>query len=164
MKRMCLVGTKRLVKSKIAIDLLFATPALEEKWGSLVPKRVLKKWVSHAIQQDANFVIRLVGNAESKKLNLTFRGQDHATNILTFTMHDPLLDKHVSADLVMCAPVIIQEAKAQGKELLDHFAHLLIHGVLHAQGFDHEDEIDVQAMESLEIAILKGLKIRNPYE
>jgi probable rRNA maturation factor len=67
------------------------------------------------------------------------------------------------ADLVLCMPIIEKEAKKQGKTTEDHFAHLIVHGVLHAQGFDHEDEIDALAMESLEIAILKRLKIQNPY-
>jgi probable rRNA maturation factor len=156
--------TKNHVKYELDVELQFATPALEDKWGSHLPKRLLKKWIKAAVKQDAKFLVRLVGSAESKKLNAEYRGQDHATNILTFTLHDPIIDNFLIADLVICIPVVEREAKEQGKNALDHFIHLIIHGVLHAQGFDHEDEIDAMAMESLEIAILKNLKIKNPYQ
>ena len=101
--------------------------------------------------------------AESKRLNNQYRGQNHATNILTFTLTEEDTPSLLVADLILCMPVIEKEARAQAKSIEDHFAHLIVHGTLHAQGFDHEDAIEALAMESLEIAILKRLKINNPY-
>ena len=103
---------------------------------------------------------------EGLALNQAYRDGDHATNILTFSLNDEdsdLTKDTILADFVFCMPVIEKEAKAQGKEVLHHFIHLLVHGVLHAQGFDHEDPIEAEAMEALEIAILHRLKLENPY-
>jgi probable rRNA maturation factor len=153
---------KKSSKHQLDVTLQFATPALEGTWSEVLTNRKVRKWVRAAIQQPAKFVIRCVGTAEGKKLNEQFRGQNHATNVLTFTLHDPTT-KSLEADLILCMPVVVREAKEQKKEVNDHLVHLIIHGVLHAQGFDHEDETDALAMENLEIAILKSLKINNPY-
>jgi probable rRNA maturation factor len=157
------MASKSLMKYQLDLAVQFGSPSLEKTWAERLPSNKMKKWVRSAIQRDAKFVIRLVGNAESKKLNHTYRGQNHATNILTFTLHENDSSGPLEADLILCMPVIVREAKEQGKDVLDHFAHLIIHGALHAQGFDHEDETDALAMESLEIAILRSLKINNPY-
>jgi probable rRNA maturation factor len=151
---------------KYQVHTQFATTALENKWDELLTDTQLKKWIKAACQLPFEFTLRLVNAKEGLLLNQMYRGEDHATNILTFSLNDlsnGLTDQTVTADFVFCIPVIEKEAKAQGKELLHHFIHLLIHGVLHAQGFDHEDPIEAQAMETLEIAILHRLKLKNPY-
>ncbi|MEI7427661.1 MAG: rRNA maturation RNase YbeY [Betaproteobacteria bacterium] len=145
------------------LELQFSNRALETKWATIFSLKLIRPWVKAALQQPAQVVVRLVGSAESKRLNYQYRAQNHATNILTFTLSENTLSAELIADLLICMPVLEKEAKKQGKTLEHHFAHLIIHGMLHAQGFDHEDEIDALAMESLEIAILKRLKIQNPY-
>jgi probable rRNA maturation factor len=145
------------------LELQFSNQTLETKWATIFSLKLIRPWVKAALQQPAQVVVRLVGSAESKRLNYQYRAQNHATNILTFSLSENMPSAELMADLVICMPVLEKEAKKQGKTLEHHFAHLIVHGMLHAQGFDHEDEIDALAMESLEIAILKRLKIQNPY-
>jgi probable rRNA maturation factor len=154
---------KRKASFGLGLELQFASEALEKKWSGIFSPKKIRPWVKAGLQQDSVILIRLVGLAESKRLNRDYREQDHSTNILTFTLTEDMPSSKLMADLVLCMPIIEKEAKKQGKTTEDHFAHLIVHGVLHAQGFDHEDEIDALAMESLEIAILKRLKIQNPY-
>lgn len=105
--------------------------------------------------------VRIVGDAEARALNRQYRGKDYATNVLTF---DYETEPVVMADLVLCGPVVEREAREQGKSLRDHYAHLLVHGTLHAQGWDHEtNERDALAMETLEILLLGALGLPNPY-
>jgi len=101
-----------------------------------------------------------VGQAEGRALNRQYRGKDYATNVLTF---DYTREPVVSADLVLCAPVVEREAREQGKPLVAHYAHLLVHGTLHAQGLDHEKDADASAMEARETAILVALGFEDPY-
>ncbi len=153
----------RKASFQLGLELQFASETLEAKWADIFFAKKIRPWVKAALQQDAFVLVRLVGAAESKRLNSHYRGQDHSTNILTFTLSEDSSSSKLTADLVLCMPIIEKEAKNQTKTIENHFAHLIVHGVLHAQGFDHEDEIDALAMESLEIAILKRLKIQNPY-
>jgi len=119
------------------------------------------RWLRHALQSDAEITVRVVDAEEGQALNRDYRKKDYATNVLTF---DYSQEPIVSADLVLCAPVIAQEAKAQGKTLQAHYAHLLVHGALHAQGWDHEtSDEDTQAMELREVEILARLGFKNPY-
>ena len=105
--------------------------------------------------------MRIVGEEEGRALNLAYRQKDYATNVLTF---DYAQEPVVMADLVLCAPVVAREAKEQGKTLAAHYAHLLVHGTLHAQGWDHETSAaDAEEMEAYEIEILAGLGVKNPY-
>jgi probable rRNA maturation factor len=109
---------------------------------------------------NGQLTIRFVGTIEGQNLNSRFRKKNYATNILTFPYEkNPLL-----ADLVLCMPVVRKEAREQGKSLLDHLAHLLVHGVLHARGMDHEKALEATHMEGIEIAVLAKLGISNPYE
>ena len=119
------------------------------------------RWIRHALQSDAEITVRIVGSEEGQALNRAYRQKDYATNVLTFDYTRAPL---VTADLVLCAPVVAKEAKGNKKTLRDHYAHLLVHGTLHAQGYDHETgKKDAEAMEALEITVLAGLGIKNPY-
>ena len=134
--------------------------------GAAKHRAVLKKgdvarWIGHALEGAAEISVRIVGEAESRALNLRYRGKDYATNVLTFGYaSQPVL----MADLVLCGPVIERQAREQGKTLRAHYVHLLVHGSLHAQGWDHETgERAALAMETLEILLLGALGFANPY-
>jgi probable rRNA maturation factor len=111
---------------------------------------------------DAEITVRIVGQEEGRSLNRDYRKKDYATNVLTF---DYAQSPVVSADLVLCADVVEREAKEQNKTLQAHYAHLIVHGALHAQGWDHEtSDADAREMEAYETEILAGLGFANPYE
>ncbi|AMO23589.1 hypothetical protein GCM10027034_38750 [Ramlibacter solisilvae] len=118
-------------------------------------------WIEPALKHPAEIAVRVVGEDEAQALNLQYRGRDYPTNVLTF---DYAREPWVSADLVLCGPVVEREAREQGKTLEAHYAHLLVHGTLHAQGYDHETgERDALEMEALEILLLASLGYANPY-
>ena len=127
---------------------------------ALLPRHRVARWVRAALQGPAHITVRVVGQAEGLALNRDYRGQDHATNVLTF---DYEREPNIVADLVLCAPVIESEAQALGIHIADHYAHLLVHGTLHAQGFDHLKARDARRMESRESNILLGLGLADPY-
>lgn len=117
--------------------------------------------------QPVQVSLRIVGSAESRKLNRDWRDEDHATNILSFPageMPELAGELPTLGDLVVCAPVVKREAAQQGKALDAHWAHMMIHGVLHLLGYDHEVERDAQLMEACEVAILDSLGFANPYD
>jgi probable rRNA maturation factor len=122
-----------------------------------VSRARLRRWVLAALQRDAKITLRFVGSREARALNRQYRGRDYATNVLTFD-YEPGV-----ADIVICVPVLEREARAQRKPLDHHLAHLVVHGVLHAQGFEHEDEFEAQAMEELETALLRRFRVADPY-
>lgn len=126
-----------------------------------LPRHSVTRWIRHALESDAEITVRIVGLEEGQALNRDYRQKEDATNVLTFDYTGAPL---VTADLVLCAPVIAKEAKDNKKTLRDHYAHLLIHGTLHAQGYDHETSAaDADAMEAHEVTILARLGIKNPY-
>jgi len=126
-----------------------------------LPRHKVARWIRHALQSDAEITVRIVDAEEGLALNRDYRKKDYATNVLTF---DYTQEPVVTADLVLCAPVVAKEAKEQGKTLQAHYAHLLVHGALHAQGWDHEtSEEDAQVMELREMEIMARLGFDNPY-
>ncbi len=134
-----------------------------------IPERpMFRKWVKAALTQDAEIVLRVVDEPEGLILNQSFRGKDYATNVLTFNYGDDYRGDYpgprpLSGDVVLCASVIEKEAQQQGKNLDAHYAHLTIHGVLHLQGHEHEEDIGAEAMEQLEAEILGRLGYDDPY-
>jgi probable rRNA maturation factor len=128
---------------------------------AVLQPRAVRRWIVHALARPAEIAVRIVGADEGQALNRQYRRKDYATNVLTF---DYAREPVVIADLVLCAPVVEREAHEQGKPLRDHYAHLLVHGTLHAQGWDHESgERDALEMEALEILLLASLGFSNPY-
>lgn len=130
---------------------------------AVLKRHWVQKYLRHSLQQaTAEITVRIVQAEEAQALNKSYRQKDYATNVLTF---DYSQEPVVCADLVLCAEVVEREAKEQGKTLQAHYAHLLVHGCLHAQGYDHElGEAEAEEMEALEIQIMQKLGFDNPYE
>ena len=129
--------------------------------GKDLPTRPqVRRWVRAALLDDATVTVRFVDAIEGRALNAEFRGRDYPTNVLTFVYDD---DAPRAGDVVLCAPVVRKEADEQGKTLAAHYAHLLVHGMLHLQGYDHERTADAAAMEAREVGILALLGLPNPY-
>jgi len=144
----------------LSLSLQFADKTHREH----LPRHKVARWIRAALAVDGvdgEITVRIVGEDEGRALNRDFRQKDYATNVLTF---DYTQAPVVTADLVICAPVIEREAQEQGKTLVAHYAHMLVHGTLHAQGFDHLEEDEAVAMETQERAILAGLGFDDPYE
>jgi len=143
------------------LTLQFGRFAGAAKHRALLRKAVVATWIGLAAESPAEIVVRIVGEEEGRALNRQYRHKDYATNVLTFDYsRRPML----AADLVLCGPVVEKEAREQRKPLRAHYAHLLVHGALHAQGWDHETgERDALKMEALEILLLGALGFGNPY-
>ncbi len=146
---------------QLSLSLQFSDVADAATHRAALPRHKVVRCIRHALEADAEITVRIVDAEEGQALNRDYRGKDYATNVLTF---DYATEPMVMADLVLCAPVVAAEAKQLRKPLADHYAHLLVHGTLHAQGWDHEtSEADAEAMEAREIEILAGLGVKNPY-
>ena len=141
----------------LSLSLQFADP----RHRAVLPRHKVARFVRAALELPGEITVRIVGAEEGQRLNLDFRQKDYATNVLTF---DYSAEPVVSADLVLCAPVVEAEAIANGKDLLAHYAHLLVHGTLHAQGYDHEDDEEAaEYMEEREREIMAALGFADPY-
>jgi probable rRNA maturation factor len=128
---------------------------------AVLPRHRVARWVRAALLAPAQLTVRIVDEDEGRALNRDYRGKDYATNVLTF---DYAREPVVQADLVLCAPVVEREARAARRPLPAHYAHLLVHGTLHAQGFDHETSpADAERMEARESALLRRLGFGDPY-
>ena len=127
---------------------------------TLPPAAALRRWARAALARDGRVTIRFVGAREGRSLNAHYRRKDGATNVLAFVYDD---GEPLSGDIILCAPVLRQEARAQGKPLADHCAHLVVHGMLHLQGYRHDTGRATRAMETRETAVLRGLRVPDPY-
>lgn len=119
-----------------------------------------RKWAKAALRVDTEVTIRIVDETESRMLNLTYRNKDYATNVLTFALTE---EPHLMGDIIICAPIVAKEAHAQHKDLMAHYAHLTVHGILHLHGYDHETDPQAELMEALETAIVMKLGYPSPY-
>jgi len=150
------------------INFQFASASLEEKVLTLVAQKKIRRWILAALSKvQGELTIRFINQAESKALNHHFRQRDKSTNVLTF-IYSEIKSKTTRAlplhvDIVICWPVVLAEARAQNKSLEAHLAHLVLHGCLHARGFDHEKPQAAKKMEALEVRTLKMLGYPNPY-
>ena len=145
----------------LSLSLQFGDVSYAARHRAALPRHWVSRCLRHALALDAELTVRIVNEDEGRSLNHSYRRKDYATNVLTFDYQQSPV---VMADLVLCATVVAKEAKEQGKSLKAHYAHLLVHGALHAQGWDHETSLkDAKAMEAYEIEILARLSIANPY-
>ncbi len=145
--------------NQLTLSLQFARDATQHR--AQLPRHKVARWIRHALAMDAEITVRIVGAEEGQQLNRDYRHKDYATNVLTF---DYQQEPTVAADLVLCAPVVEREAREQNKALEEHYAHLLVHGTLHAQGWDHEtSDEDAREMEAYETAIMEELGFADPY-
>ena len=141
---------------KFSLAVQYATVAQD------VPTRAqFRRWFKHALQCDVSITLRIVDTIEGRELNKNYRGKDYATNVLTFVYDEA---QFLSGDIVICAPVVDQEAATQHKNLVAHYAHLTIHAALHLQGYDHINEADAIEMEALETALMLKLRYPDPYQ
>ncbi len=135
--------------------------------AGLPDKKLLSQWVNSTLENESSaleLTLRIVNEDEGTALNEQWRKGTGATNVLSFPSETELeLEPRLLGDIIICAPVIEREAESQGKKLMDHWAHIVIHGTLHLLGYDHREEEDALSMEAMEIKILKTLNIDNPY-
>ena len=146
----------RIAKPDLTLSLQFA----DARHRALLPRHKVARWLRAALEGPGEITVRIVGDDEGRALNRDYRAKDYATNVLTFDYtHEPV----VVADLVLAAGVVEREAAEFGIPVDHHYAHLLVHGALHAQGFDHEADDEAAAMEARETEILLGLGLADPY-
>lgn len=149
------------MNNDLTLSLQFGS-GVPEAHRTLLTRARVTRWMRMALANNAEVTVRVVGSAEGRQLNHSYRHKDYATNVLTF---DYAQEPMVMADLVLCAPVVALEAKEQGKTLEEHYSHLLVHGTLHAQGYEHEtNEKEALEMEALEVLLMGALGYENPYE
>lgn len=157
-----MLAKNKVSPPKLKIDLQYASAAIEATLSKIASPALIKKWVKSATPLGGLMTLRFVNAVEGKKLNLAFRQKDYATNVLTFPYE--LSKNELAADIIFCLPILQKEAREQNKLLKAHLAHLIVHGCLHAQGYDHEAAKDAKKMETLEIQALQKMGFDNPYQ
>ncbi len=146
-----------MTKPELSLSLQFADP----RHKALLPRHKVIRWIRAALESDGEITVRIVDAEEGQRLNAEFRGKDYATNVLTFDYsHEPV----VVADLVICAEVVEREAKEAKIDIAAHYAQMLVHGTLHAQGYDHEEDDEAECMEARESEIMVALGFDDPYQ
>ena len=150
------------VKNKLTLSVQYPDARLKE----VITRAAIRKWIQAALFAPAELTIRFVDAAEGRELNKQYRGKDYATNVLTFAYNEgEQLDEDAptQADIILCTDVLEKEAAEQNKSVEEHTAHLIVHGVLHAQGYDHEDDDEAAEMEGIETELLAALGYTDPY-
>lgn len=150
-------------KNKLSLSVQYPDARLQER----LTRPTVRRWVQAALLAPAEFTIRFVDAEEGRTLNREYRGKDYATNVLTFAYNEGEElpdDAPTQADIILCTDVLEREAAEQKKSVEDHAAHLIVHGVLHAQGYDHMDDEEATEMENLETEILATLGLADPYK
>ncbi|WP_196139468.1 rRNA maturation RNase YbeY [Aliikangiella sp. G2MR2-5] len=150
---------------------LFVEIQNPENFTDIPESAKINEWIGCALQHadyssdEAELTVRVVGEAESQQLNSQYRGKNKPTNVLSFPFEAPFeIETCLLGDLVICQPILVAEAKEQGKAEQSHWAHLIVHGTLHLLGYDHIDDEEAEAMECLETTILQSLKFEDPYQ
>ena len=146
-------------KNKLSLSVQYPDPRLKES----ITRSKLRRWVQAALFAPAELTIRFVDAEEGRALNREYRGKDYATNVLTFAYSEEEASEATQADIILCTDVLQCEAAEQKKTLEAHAAHLVVHGVLHAQGYDHESDEEAAEMEQLEVEILASMGEPDPY-
>jgi probable rRNA maturation factor len=146
-------------KPELALSVQYPDARLKD----IVTRHDVRRWVRAALFAPAELTVRFVDAAEGQVLNRDYRAKDYATNVLTFAYTEDQDAEVTQADIILCTDVLLREAAEQGKRIEAHTAHLLIHGVLHAQGYDHETAAEAKEMEAIEIELMAALGLANPY-
>jgi probable rRNA maturation factor len=150
------------VKNKLTLSVQYPDARLQ----ATITRPKIRRWVQAALFAPAELTIRFVDADEGRTLNREYRGKDYATNVLTFAYNEGeelADDAPTQADIILCTDVLEKEAAEQNKTVEEHTAHLIVHGVLHAQGYDHMDDEEAAEMEGIETGILAGLGMADPY-
>jgi probable rRNA maturation factor len=145
------------------IELKLSVQYPDARLKPLISRVDVRRWVRAALFAPAELAVRFVDAGEGRTLNREYRGKDYPTNVLTFAYTEDADSEVTQADIILCTDVLQEEAAAQGKSIEAHVAHLIVHGVLHAQGYDHEDDAEAEEMEGIEIELMAALGLANPY-
>jgi len=146
-------------KPKLALSVQYADASLKDT----LTRPLLRRWAQAALFAPAELTLRFVDAEEGRTLNRDYRGKDYATNVLTFAYTEEEDSEVTQADIIFCTDVLVREAAEQQKTVVEHTAHLVVHGVLHAQGYDHEDDDEATEMETIETELLATLGFADPY-